>query len=897
MAMRKSLNLLSRFILIFYVTFSIAFLQGAEKSRIEIDFKKPETIKQWHPLNHISSFKLTPQGLEIGVAGIDPYFAGPPLDLPKAPSWLILRLKSEKGGMGQVFYFRNNATEEDSLLFEIDPGVWQEIELPLPKLGSGYRLRIDPPGNSGLFVIDKIVITEPRNEFVFPQWNPQKFTTLEKPAISAGKLTMHFNTKNPFAYEFKINGRVIGRSIIPIRVGYLYDKELHWLELATENAKVSKRADNISIVITSKDKHSGEWKINTTFRSLKDNVIETTTDVEVNQTRRVVFLPLHLISVGLPDWGTNKTQGLFAGLEYLENEASSSEADVVGPESIRRTPSPHKITFPLMTIVQSNLYLGLIWDNHLDFTAIYDTPDRTFNSGLHIMGVLFPGRENIRGTEGEILLKKGSDIVPGRKITSRAYIIGGTGNTVIPAVQQYVQLKGLPPLPDTGLNFIDYIYLASHGWLKSKCREGNLYRHAYWQGFGLMPAADAAVYEEWLSVFAPQPLSTELEKAAKEAISAVKPENYFHSGVGHIRVPSAPLVYDHLNLAIKTAAQSTRHNLSRINDSGIVVYKPGKVDYGKTHYTNHANGLTAQAVAISLDAAVFSGDGELIKLALERLRALEIYKDGVPRGAQTWEVPLHTPDILASAHLVHAYTIGYKLTGEQQFLERARYWAWTGVPFVYLVNPTRAKVGPYSTIAVFGATNWRMPVWIGLPVQWCGLVYSDALYDLAEIDAINGKIWLQIADGITAAGIQHTWKTNDVDRGGLLPDSYVLKLQKSDGPAINPGTLQINAIRFYKKPPIYDFQTAPASKQIIHAPGKIYIKESKSNSTRFFVETWLKRPYYILVNNIPDNPDILVNGVKLQPTDKATTAPGAEVIGKNLILYVNGNVNVEVHTK
>jgi len=144
----------------------------------------------------------------------------------------------------------------------------------------------------------------------------------------------------------------------------------------------------------------------------------------------------------------------------------------------------------------------------------------------------------------------------------------------------------------------------------------------------------------------------------------------------------------------------------------------------------------------------------------------------VPRGAQTWEIPLHTPDILAAAHLVRAYTLGYELSGDTRLLEQARSWAWTGVPFVYLTAPTPAPVGLYNTIAVLGATGWRAPVWIGLPVQWCGLVYADALYRFAGHDP--GGPWKRLADGIVSAGVQHTWPLSDADRGGLLPDSYQL---------------------------------------------------------------------------------------------------------------------------
>jgi len=44
--------------------------------------------------------------------------------------------------------------------------------------------------------------------------------------------------------------------------------------------------------------------------------------------RETVYLPLLTLLSGLGTFGTNKTQGLFAGVEYLENEASSSQLDM-----------------------------------------------------------------------------------------------------------------------------------------------------------------------------------------------------------------------------------------------------------------------------------------------------------------------------------------------------------------------------------------------------------------------------------------------------------------------------------------------------------------------------------------------------------------------------------------
>ena len=118
--------------------------------------------------------------------------------------------------------------------------------------------------------------------------------------------------------------------------------------------------------------------------------------------------------------------------------------------------------------------------------------------------------------------------------------------------------------------------------------------------------------------------------------------------------------------------------------------------------------------------------------------------------------------------MAKAYALGYTVSGREQYLEQARYWAWTGVPFVYLQPPTSQPVGSYSTIAVLGATNWKAPLWLGRPVQWCGLVYASALHLLSECDP-QGP-WEDIANGITTVGLNMTWPRTDRERQGLLPD-------------------------------------------------------------------------------------------------------------------------------
>jgi hypothetical protein len=292
-----------------------------------------------------------------------------------------------------------------------------------------------------------------------------------------------------------------------------------------------------------------------------------------------------------------------------------------------------------------------------------------------------------------------------------------------------------------------------------------------------------------------------------------------------------------------------------------------------------------------------SADKDLITKALELLdKQTALYAGTVPRGAQTWEVPLHTPDILASAHLVKAYTLGYIISGQEKYLEQARYWAWTGVPFVYLHPPTPGRVGPYATIAVLGATNWKAPLWLGRPVQWCGLAYASALYLLSECDP-QGP-WVTIAKGITATGLQMSWPRSDAARQGLLPDFFDLKAQMAAGPAINPGTVQAHLAELYGEGKVYDVRKLPHRGWFIHAPCTISnVREAPSHVT-FTTDGWGKKKYYVLVCGIEKEPDKITVRKGLGDPDKPAAFDSAQRQSykdqQMLLIAVEGRAEIQI---
>ena len=698
------------------------------------------------------------------------------------------------------------------------------------------------------------------------------------------------------AFAIRVAGSPVAIGQNRPTVGYVVDGQMRWFELnaaTSHKTRVQNRRGAVSVNFEGSDSDGADWKIEQRFSSGSiANAIDIETRVMTDRDRDVALLPMLVLFPGVGSFGAEKGQGLFAGLEYLENEPSSSEADVIGPASRRQVPDSLKLTFPLMVVQANGLYVALTWHVESQFCAVYDSPDRLFGSGGHVMGLLFPGSDGRNRQEGSLLPRLTERLQAGRPLTLHATLLGGRGQTVVPAVQQYVALRGWPGLPVPVPDLQQYVTRTAGGWLDSKIREGTLFRHAVAKG-GFPPgrAADAAMWMDWLARETREAaLAGRLKEIARDALTGIPPAALNVVGVGHVRFPVESLLYGHVAETAAQAEQAGQALLGRFEADFSVQYHPreGGPDYSKTHFSHEANGLASRVVEDLLEAAVYSGDRNLLDAALQRLRALNKFRNGVPRGAQTWECPLHTPDILASAQMVRAYTLGYELSGDAELLEQARYWAWTGVPFVYLVNPTPNPVGLYGTIAVFGATQWKAPVWLGLPVQWCGLVYADALYRLVRDDP-RGP-WQTLADGITASGIQQSWPSTNAANQGLLPDSFVLRTQRRNGPAINPATVQACATRFYRQEPVYDFWAFRNAGLRVHAPGAIRGAQEQPGRIRFQIEPALDRPYFVLVNGLSTRPQLEINGTK---TDCAAPHEFLEREGR-LILQLQGNARVEL---
>jgi len=859
------------------------------------DFTQPDALAGWQPNRDIASLAGSNEGLVIRLAGDDPYVIGPPRDYPAdVPLVMSARIKPDNDGMLQVFYFRDHASEERTVIAPVRAGRWNDVRAILPPLGRGGRLRIDPPGGTGQAIVARIDF-EPAVSFPAPKWpGHEAFDTTTGLTLDSGPLRV---SVAPQGFSLTVGGKRVAASHAHPLLGIVTDGGIEWIALDVPAKVKASGSTTIDSLQTLRDAGGGAWKIARRFTAVDTpGVVDLEVTVEVDRDRAVAFLPLVLLVAH--EGESRKQQAVFPGLEYLADEPSSSEADLIGPQSRRQVPANHKIAFPLLAVANNDRVVALAWHHAPAFSAVFDSPDRLLASGGHLCGVIAPGSDGFNRHEGELMPIAPLRLQAGRPLVLRASLIGLAGGTVVPALKAYVHAHGLPRVPDVG-DLTAYAAVAAAGWLDSGIRDGGRFRHAIGTNFPWQPAADAAMYTAWLAPrVADAAMSRRLDEASAAALAAVPAGSLDAEAVGHVRQPVQALLFGRFDETLAERAATARRLLALVRPDGTVAYRPGSdgVDYGRTHDADHASGLSARIVADALEAARFAGDGPLIDEALDALRRLgRKYAGSVPRGAQTWEVPLHTPDILASAHFVRGLTIGFELTGDRALLDEAVAWAWTGIPFLYLVDPVGTPDGPYGCVTVFGATAWRWPVWIGRPVQWCGLVYAHALYRLADHDPTGP--WRQVADGITATGIRYSWplappgaSADAVERQGLLPDGWDVCEAFPVDPPVNPGTVQACAVELFGQEPLVMCRVFSFGKDrvIVHAPGEIEPRPAAAggaaDSVAFTVRGWPRNSHAVLITGLRARPDVAIDG---RPVDLAPPHHFDPVAGR-LVVWLEG---------
>lgn len=575
--------------------------------------------------------------------------------------------------------------------------------------------------------------------------------------------------------------------------------------------------------------------------------------------------PKLLAGDGDPAFDGEQEQGLFAGLEWLvKGEKSSSTLDIAAPGNIRFAPHPNRITMPLMAIAApGGGVVGMTWEvmqkwdgEHDRPAAVFASPNFLDHQDNHLMQLFVPSIPDWTD-ENHLVADRPYQLAPGKPLTITQRIFAMPRGGVRDAVRLWYERCGTPPLPKLPRSYEDTIALSIRGY------EEVLYvKDQGWMGVkGWAPGPSPRVALHYL--LAAQTLGKKapypgLEQKAIGPIGAQRDLSL----AAHIGGIAQPLMDMRSNAYAVMSSQDEKGGWYFHPDAEHrPLGEPGKTTLG----------TVAGNVSALLQAARIFHDDKLLAAGLKGLEFMEQFN--VPRGAQVWEVPLHTPDILAAAEGVDACLAGYLATGDEKHLRRAAYWAVAGLPFLYAWQAPEKGLEAmrYASIPVFGAT-WYTGSWFGRIVQWNGLAFASSLQRLAQYDKTYD--WRHIAEGITRSGIiqQRTEK----DYLGLYPDSVgMIDGSVSWGLMLGPQGLLDNVFPLIGRDldPQIETPSVAGGPVTLLAAGKLSAVQAAADSISFSLDYPAGDWMYATIVGVTGPAQVMAAGEPLSPTAQFGARP------------------------
>lgn len=514
-------------------------------------------------------------------------------------------------------------------------------------------------------------------------------------------------------------------------------------------------------------------------------------------------------------FGDKKDESLFPGLDYLGPKDRSSANSALAPDAqMWFAPTPAKITIPLMTVVQGGRMVGLMWDPMQKWygedtcpSAAFASPNWIEDKNNHLMGLYVPSIPKY-AAENSFRAHTPATIEASKKVSLSCRIFAAPGTHATDAVDLYLKSSGGLPKPVAGpMSYDEALKMclkeltgdawdaAAGGW---PWEYGADAKRAPWLQTALlmiqsgrMAGNDEAVRigRQVISNHGERPLEMGLRVGGLDA------------GLEHEKRVAADKLKD------QARDGSWGYKLHRIAEGGLMSLsappEPGVV--APEGYKSQ--GLTALGVANLLRYVKLTGDEAAWKAALKGLAHMESFS--IPGLYYTFECP-QSPTLHGAYLGTRCNVMAYEITGDRKYLDRAVYWAKTGLPFIYLwsLGPKEVESGYihgvkriylkgdevyhnttrdpmlYGGLYGYGSSQFSHH-WYGIIVHWIPLVYARDLADLADYDTTLP--WKRVADGILTSAI---WQTADkAPYAGFLPDAFSLDTWVPSGPWFSPGLL------------------------------------------------------------------------------------------------------------
>ncbi len=526
------------------------------------------------------------------------------------------------------------------------------------------------------------------------------------------------------------------------------------------------------------------------------SLLEVEVSIRCNSPASLLAFRSPPLYVGEMASGEKKKFALFPGLEFLEKgEPSSDTRDAKPPVNLRLVPNPLKITVPLAAVRVPEGLVGMMWDPLQTWdgkermpSCLFASPNFVDHQKNHKMQLFVPSVPKWV-PENHMVAETPYEMQSGGRLIMHFSLIADPDLSILDATDLWWERFGFPKPLDPPRSFQEELALSRYGFMVTVWSD-ELKRSMHAVGWSPINAPGFATLL-WLDRIHQKDerlrkdLDDRVALIARETIEASGPEGLSSTNGCNILKWEFPFYYGHVIEALKSVREEVLSFVKKQEDDGTWVFSPGKKNAILGEKGDAVLGTCAGNAMKLLKYIRISGDESFKPQAEKALDAMKRFK--VPRGAQNWECPLYTPDLLAAAWAVMAYVEAYRIWNEQDHLEQAIYWARAGIPFVYAWNMPGRPLMRYSTIPVFGTTFYTHS-WFGVPVQWNGLVFAYALQKLWGFD--RSRPWRDIAEGITINAMYQQWTEGKFK--GTYPDKLDEYFTKGKGPHLNPEDIMVN---------------------------------------------------------------------------------------------------------
>ena len=593
-----------------------------------------------------------------------------------------------------------------------------------------------------------------------------------------------------------------------------------WLHyVVPEDARITQQADRASVVFTQHqtDLDRVAWTFTFSF-SLEagKNVVDVVYSASVAESRELLLFNGPRLHVGEGSFGAAKDEALFPGLEYLAADERSSQMRALAPDTrLNFAPHPAKITIPLMAVVKDGAMAGLLWNplqkwngSAMYPSALFASPNWIEGEANHLLGLFLPSIPDYvaeNGLKAHIPLVIGA----GKAVTLECKLFAAPARRVVEAVDLYLrETGGLPEVApragseDALLEMLVRV-LATSAW--DPAQKG--WRYLYGDAASMDPLTVLCL-DRALPLLKDESLALQVREVLIGTQEAAPP------------VLQLALRFGKVEKGLLAEKEAAERELRRQQPDGSWFYEPSQIGEGGLAGLmgpprpgaigcagDRSQGITAGHVAQVMRYALVSGNEEMLRAGLRGIE--DMNRSTIPFTYAQDECP-QSPSLHGSYYASRSCLDAYLITGDKKQLERAAYWAKTGLPFIYLwAQPSREvqsgqvhtadKTVPagnalyrdtrrapmlYGALYGYGSSQF-MHHWYGLLVHWIGLVYSMDLERLARHD--NTLDWKKIAAGIRNSG---AWQTFDQPPfAGYFPDAFSVETWMPSGPAFSPRLL------------------------------------------------------------------------------------------------------------